>query len=172
MDRSREILDGLRRVGFRLNTGVDGSGFLLLAWGKASGYYFDVGASQLIIDGKIKLKNDAQISRFTQNGLEFADGSALDADVVVFATGYGDARTPLRNILGPELGARLKPIWGLDPEGEIQSAWRDLGIPRAWCMTGNFALCRFHSKHIALQIKAIEEGIFDEKRYSLQTPLE
>ncbi|KAI0294206.1 hypothetical protein BC826DRAFT_1012963 [Russula brevipes] len=156
MDRSREILDGLRRVGFRLNTGVDGSG----------GYYFDVGASQLIIDGKIKLKNDAQISRFTQNGLEFTDGSALDADVVVFATGYGDARTPLRNILGPELGARLKPIWGLDPEGEIQSAWRDLGIPRAWCMTGNFALCRFHSKHIAL--RAFPEFIL---AYSIRVPL-
>ena len=49
----------------------------------------DVGASQLIIDGKIKLKNDSQISRFTKNGLEFADGSTLDADTVVFATGYG-----------------------------------------------------------------------------------
>ena len=59
--------------------------------------------------------------------------------------------------------------------------------------TGNFALCRFHSTHIALrelpqffllltrvsvcdtvlpEIKAIEEKIFDEKRYSLETPLE
>ena len=47
----------------------------------------DVGASQLIIDGKIKLKNDAQIARFTPTGLEFEDGSTLDADVVVFATG-------------------------------------------------------------------------------------
>jgi len=168
----KETLDGLRRVGFRLNTGIDGSGFILLAWSKAGGYYFDVGASQLIIDGKIKLKNDAQIARFTQTGLEFEDGSTLDADVVVFATGYGDARDPMRSILGPELGARLKPIWGLDPEGEIKGAWRDIGIPRAWCMMGNFALCRFHSTHIALQIKAIEEGIFDEKRYSLETTFE
>jgi hypothetical protein len=36
----RETLDGLRRVGFRLNMGIDGSGFILLAWSKASGYYF------------------------------------------------------------------------------------------------------------------------------------
>jgi hypothetical protein len=36
----RETLDGLRRVGFRLNTGIDGSGFILLAWSKAGGYYF------------------------------------------------------------------------------------------------------------------------------------
>jgi hypothetical protein len=48
----------------------------------------DVGASKMIIDGKIKLKNDAQISHFTEKGLEFEDGSTLDADVVVFATGW------------------------------------------------------------------------------------
>jgi hypothetical protein len=47
----------------------------------------DVGASQLIIDGKIKLKNDARIARFLPKGLEFDDGSTLDADAVVFATG-------------------------------------------------------------------------------------
>src|SRR6267154_4001259 len=37
---TRETLDGLRRVGFRLNTGIDDTGFLLLVWTKASGYYF------------------------------------------------------------------------------------------------------------------------------------
>ena len=126
----------------------------------------DVGASQMIIDGKIKLKNDAQISRFTEKGLEFDDGSTLDADAVVFATGWvklvhvhpfillfsmvtmmdssftthirslGEARDPMRKILGPEAGARLKQIWGLDAEGEIKGAWRDIGLPRLWCMIG------------------------------------
>jgi len=125
----------------------------------------DVGASQMIIDGKIKLKNDAQISRFTEKGLAFEDGSTLDADTVVFATGWvklihvhhfiyfsmvtltdlcftthmrslGEARDPMRKILGPEAGARLKTIWGLDAEGEIQGAWRDIGLPRLWCMIG------------------------------------
>ena len=80
----------------------------------------------------------------------------------------------MRGILGPEVGARLKPIWGLDAEGEIRGAWRDVGIPRVWYMmgesylsprkrsesrlpgrarsaAGNFALCRFHSKHLALR---------------------
>jgi len=42
----------------------------------------------------------------------------------------------MRSIIGPELGARLKPIWGLDSEGEIKGAWRDIGVPRAWCMMG------------------------------------
>ena len=47
----------------------------------------DVGASQLLIDGKIKLKNDSRIRRFTKTGFEFEDGSTVDADVVMFATG-------------------------------------------------------------------------------------
>jgi hypothetical protein len=43
---SREILDGLREVGFRTNLGIDGTGFGLLAWSKAGGYY--LGASSHI----------------------------------------------------------------------------------------------------------------------------
>lgn len=48
----------------------------------------DVGACQKIIDGEIKVKNDTQIERFTKTGLKFADGSEVQADVVMFATGY------------------------------------------------------------------------------------
>lgn len=71
---------------------------------KAGGYYLgkfsrasikrshhsslDVGTSQLIIDGKIKLKSNGPIASFTPTGLLFKDGSTLDASVVVFATGY------------------------------------------------------------------------------------
>jgi len=47
----------------------------------------DVGGSQYVIDGKIKLKSDAALEGFTETGLKFADGSELPADVVVFCTG-------------------------------------------------------------------------------------
>jgi Flavin-binding monooxygenase-like len=47
----------------------------------------DVGTSQHIIDGHIKVKSGTSISEFTERGLKFADGSELEADVVVFATG-------------------------------------------------------------------------------------
>lgn len=47
----------------------------------------DTGASQLIIDGKIKLKNDSLFQSFTPTGLKFEDGSEIPADVVVYATG-------------------------------------------------------------------------------------
>jgi hypothetical protein len=47
----------------------------------------DVGASQLVIDVKIKLKNDSHIDRFTETCIKFQNGTELPADVVVFATG-------------------------------------------------------------------------------------
>ena len=49
----------------------------------------DVGASSLIADGLIKLKAESEIESFTQHGLKFKDGTEIQTDVVVFATGYG-----------------------------------------------------------------------------------
>ncbi|KAF7323963.1 Flavin-containing monooxygenase [Mycena kentingensis (nom. inval.)] len=165
----KEILEGLKRVGFRVNMGVMDAGANINVWSRGGGYYIDVGASQLIIDGKIKLKNDSQFESFTQTGLKFENGSELEADVVVFATGLGDAREGIRKLCGDAVADRCPPIWGLDAEGEINGAWRDLGSKGLWYMMGNLALSRFHSKHLALQIKAMEEGIWDGTRYSIGT---
>ncbi|KAG1721001.1 hypothetical protein EDB19DRAFT_2044478 [Suillus lakei] len=126
-DADKELLDGLRKRGFKLTLGDNDSGFPPMALKKAGGYYLDVGASQMIIDGKIKLKSDGPISRFTQTGLLFEDGSTLDADVVVFATGYADTQHPYRALLPESLHDKLYPIWGLDKEGELNSAWREVG---------------------------------------------
>ncbi|RDB27058.1 putative indole-3-pyruvate monooxygenase YUCCA3 [Hypsizygus marmoreus] len=161
----KPILDGLRARGFMLNDGILGTGFGLLAWDHAGGYYLDTGASQLIADGKIKLKSGSNIERLTETGLKFEDGSELAADVIIFATGLGDSRAQLRKVCGDAVADAAKPVWGLDDEGEIKGVWRDLGVKGLWCMLGNLALCRFHSKHVALQIKAMEEGVFGE-RYS------
>ena len=141
----------------------------------------------MIIDGKIKLKNDSVIKEFTKTGLRFENGSTLDADLVVFATGLGDSRDGFRKIIGEELCSKVKQIWGLDGDGELNGAWRDIGVENLWCMTGNLAMCRYHSRHVALrkclssvsslrcgidgrertEIKAIKEGLFT-KRYSLE----
>ncbi|KAG5641535.1 hypothetical protein DXG03_004810 [Asterophora parasitica] len=162
----KDLLDGLRSRGFLLNDGIHGTGFGLLSWSRYGGFYLDTGASSLIADGKIKLKSGSAIKQFTERGLEFEDGTILDADTVIFATGLGDSRSHVGKVCGEEVEKRLKPLWGLDAEGEINGAWRDLGVKGIWSMLGNLALSRFHSKHVALQIKAIEEGVFGE-RYSL-----
>ena len=61
---------------------------------RGSGYYIDVGAVQLLVDGKVKLRSGKglEIKRFEKNGVELNDGTKLDADLVVLATGYGSVR--------------------------------------------------------------------------------
>ncbi|KAI6046376.1 FAD/NAD(P)-binding domain-containing protein, partial [Pisolithus marmoratus] len=170
-EADRGILDGLRKVGFKLNMGDDDSGPVQLIWKRGGGFYFDVGASQKIIDRKIKLKSNGSIARFTPSGLLFEDGSTLDADVVIFATGYADRRTAYLRLLPNHLHDAIRPLWGLDEEGELYSVAREVGgrgpqapqVAGLWAMSGNWALCRFHSKHVALQIKAYEEGIFGQR---------
>ncbi|KIK03022.1 hypothetical protein K443DRAFT_677178 [Laccaria amethystina LaAM-08-1] len=159
----KDIIEGLHKIGFRTNKGYKDSGLLLTVWQKAGGYYLDVGGSQYLIDGKIKLKNDSQIAGFTERGLKFDNGSELAADVVVFCTGLTDAHYGIRRICGDGVADKCKPLWGMDEEGEINGCWKDLGVPGLWYIMGNLALCRFYSKTIALQIKAMEEGLFSTR---------
>ncbi|KAJ3868061.1 hypothetical protein EV359DRAFT_33047 [Lentinula novae-zelandiae] len=162
---SRELIEGLSKRGFRVNKGIEGTGAMVLYLTIGSGYYLDTGAAQLIIDGKIKLKNDSLLQSFTPTGLKFEDGSEISADVVVYATGYGNARSVIRKICGDEIGDKCKDAWGLNAEGEMRGSWRDMGVPGLWYAMGNFSMDRSHSKYLALQIKAMEENCFGP-RYS------
>jgi len=165
-DADKELLDGLTRRGFKINFGDEGSGLVFLNVTRAGGYYMDHGASQLIVDGKIKLKSDSVLERFTKHGVLFEDGSQLEADVVIFATGFSDFRNSIREICGDEITDGLNELGGLNEEYETNSFWRHCGVDNLWFMTGSLAVGRHHSKHLALQIKAIKEGVFG-KRYSL-----
>ncbi|KAH9947038.1 FAD/NAD-P-binding domain-containing protein [Amylocystis lapponica] len=158
IEEDKELLDGLRKVGFKLYKGKDDTGFIYLAMTRGGGYYLDVGVSKLIVDGKIKLKNDSQIERFTKTGLKFDDGSELDADVVLWATGFDSPVSTIAKLCGEKIASQILPIWNVNQEGELQSAWRWLGVPNLWFMMGNLAWCRYHSRHLALQIKAQLEG--------------
>ncbi|KAI0688446.1 FAD/NAD-P-binding domain-containing protein [Cytidiella melzeri] len=153
------ILKGLDKRGFRMHFGDEDSGLMVMVLERLGGYYLDVGASQKIIDGDIKLKSDPKgISQFTETGIKSGDGSELKADVVLFATGYGDPREPIRKILGPELGKKLPQIWGLPKEGEVPGCWKELNIPNCWLIMGNFAMCRFYSKRLALPFVEDDNG--------------
>jgi putative flavoprotein involved in K+ transport len=155
----RELLDGLEVAGFRTNLGVDGRGAAESYVRRAGGYYIDIGCSQLIIDGKVKLKGDAAIERITPTGVRFEDGVHVDADVIVLATGYLDPSHTTRALFGDAVADRLRPVMGPDAEGEIGCLYRDSGQPGYWIMAGNFAACRNYSKYLALKIKALQEGL-------------
>lgn len=126
---------------------------------RGGGYYLDVGASQLIADGKIKIKQGQEIEKITAHGVVFEDGQELRADEIVFATGYGNMRETMGTIFGDEESEKVGDVWGFDHEGEVRGMWRPSGHKGFWFMGGNLALSRFHSRCLALQLLAREKGI-------------
>jgi hypothetical protein len=137
-EMDKDTLAGLEKAGFALDKGPDDAGLLMKYYQRGGGYYIDVGASQLIIDGKIRIKQGSEISEVTEYGLKFADGTQLEADEIVFATGYMNMRTEARSIFGDELADRVNDIWGFDQEGEMRAIWRNSGHPGFWFMGGEF----------------------------------
>jgi putative flavoprotein involved in K+ transport len=159
--RDADLLERLESAGFALDYGEDGSGLFMKYLRRGGGYYIDVGASDLIAEGKIKVKQGVGITRFTRDGLEFDDGSTLPADIVVLATGYDNMRESARRLFGDEVADRVTPVWGLDRDGELRTMWRRSGHPGLWFMGGNLHQARHYSKMLALQIKAVEEGLIE-----------
>lgn len=160
-DYDRELLSGLKKAGFNVDMGYDGSGFLMKYYRRGGGYYLDVGASQLIIDGKIKMKQGRQIDHLETDGLVFDDGSKLTADIIVLATGYLNMKSTATKIFGSRVSDRLKEAWGLDEDNELNAMYRPSGHPHFWYMGGNLAHCRSYSLPLALQIKANLLGIYE-----------
>lgn len=154
----KELLDGLREVGFELTDGVNGSGLLGLGIGRGGGFYIDKGCSRLIASRQIALKH-GEVSRFTATGVVYSDETEAPADVVVFATGFPNMRDTIRPIVGDEVADRLTTVWGFDEQGEINGVFRPSGHRRLWFMAGGFQQSRWGSMLLALQIKAAEEGI-------------
>ncbi|KAF2839693.1 putative flavin-containing monooxygenase YUCCA3 [Patellaria atrata CBS 101060] len=156
----KDLLIGLQKAGFAVDSGIGGAGILSNYYRQGGGYYIDVGCSELIAAGKIRaMRSENGISGFDEKHLILADGRKLDADVVVLATGYENMRTSLRKTLGDEIADQCKDVWGMDEEGEFNAMWRPSGHPGVWYMGGNLLLCRSNSRSLALQIKGIELGL-------------
>jgi len=153
-----KLIGDLNKVGFKTNLGHMDTGIGGLYLTRGGGYYIDVGVCQSIIDGKIGLKQGSEIVAYEKNGLKFGDGSSLEVDAVVLATGWGDFNPYAEKILGPE-AKRIGPIWGHDQEGELRGNWRPTGHPALWNMLGPISLARYFSKKLALQLKARLEGL-------------
>ena len=162
-----EFYERLGKSGFLLSHGEDESGFFLAYWRRASGYYIDVGGSELIIQGEIGLRT-GEIAAIEPEGVRMADGELLPADLIVYATGYRPMSEWAARLISPEVEARIGPCWGLgsgmrgDPgpwEGELRNMWKPTRQPNLWFQGGNLAQARFHSLHLALQLKARMEGL-------------
>jgi hypothetical protein len=136
-DANPEYFDKFEAQGFKTERHGDLWGMMYDHEGK---HFFDVGNGRLIADGHVKVKSDALPVAYTETGLEFSDGSHVDADVIVFATGYkSDLKNSARRIVGPEIAEGLEEFWQCDQEGETRGAWRDTG--RMSTSSVRIALC-------------------------------
>ena len=155
----KELLEGLARVGFKLDFGDGGTGWQFKYLTRGGGYYFNVGCSDLIARGDIKLKQFADIETFVAGGARINNGDTIAADLIVLATGYKPQEHLVRQLFGDEVTARVGPIWGFGEAQELRNMYTRTGQPGLWFIAGSLAQCRINSKYLALQIKAIEEGL-------------
>ncbi|KAB5513326.1 hypothetical protein GE09DRAFT_1267106, partial [Coniochaeta sp. 2T2.1] len=165
----KDLLVGLDKAGFALNLGLDEAGMVFQFLETASGVYMDVGASQLIIDGRIKVVR-GEVAQVTERGVVLADGTSLPADDIVFATGYDDMDGYLRRLYGGAVADRLGRVGGLNEEGEMRNNPRT-DVPRFFIVAGNVARSRLLSKQVALLIQAEEEGLLEEEGGKFIFPL-
>jgi len=155
----KELLDGLERVGFKLDFGDDSTGWQFKYLTRGGGYYFNVGCSDLVASGAIKLLQFSDIDAFTAEGARMKNRETITADLIVLATGYKPQEHMVRKLLGEDVAARVGPIWGFGDGQELRNMYARTGQPGLWFIAGSLAQCRINSKYLALQIKAIEEGL-------------
>ncbi|MDA9164492.1 NAD(P)/FAD-dependent oxidoreductase [Alphaproteobacteria bacterium] len=156
----KPLLDKLKKVGFNLEFGEDGTGWQFKYLTRGGGYYFNVGASDLIADGKIDVIQFSDILAFTYSGIKMKSGDHHDIDLMVTATGYKGQEHVVEELFGKSVVENIGPIWGFDDQRqELRNMWMQTKQPGLWFHAGSLAQCRIFSKFLALQIKAIQDGI-------------
>ena len=158
----------LEKAGFWHDWGDDGSGLFMKYLRRGSGYYIDVGASELVADGKIKLKSRVDVTEIKPKSVVLSDGSELPADLIVYATGYGSMNGWAAQLISKDVADKVGKCWGLgsattkDPgpwEGELRNMWKPTQQDHLWFHGGNLHQSRHYSQFLSLQLKARMEGI-------------
>lgn len=166
--RDADLYGRLEKAGFMLDFGDDGSGLFMKYLRRGSGYYIDVGASELVANGSVKLKSHNNIERVNPKSVTLTDGTELEADLLVYATGYGSMNHWLADLISPEVADRVGKVWGLgsgttkDPgpwEGELRNMWKPTQQKQLWIHGGNLHQSRHYSQFLSLQLKARYEGL-------------
>ncbi|KAM0550293.1 hypothetical protein ACHAPJ_008963 [Fusarium lateritium] len=157
-DLDRPLLEALNAKGLRTWRGQRGTGGATLGQTRNGGFYFDAGACEHIVNGNIKVES-GYIEKFTEDKTILSGGREREFDLIVFATGFTNTIDSIRSTLGDKIADNVTPIWGIDDEGEFKTAYRETGVPNLWLMVGYLPYTRFHSKLLAMRLKAIKEGI-------------
>jgi putative flavoprotein involved in K+ transport len=158
-EEDKELLDRLQAVGFKLHWGPNGTGIIGAHMSGVDSYQIDIGASGLIADGAIALKQGVEVVEIVNGDtVVFSDGSTQRADLIVFATGYHQFWGHIAPALGAA-AAKIDKAYGRAADGEYANTWRRSAQPGLWFGTGFIRIARFYSSFTAMLIKAIEEGL-------------
>ncbi|KIK51598.1 hypothetical protein GYMLUDRAFT_78103 [Collybiopsis luxurians FD-317 M1] len=157
-DREKGLIEGLRKAGMQVDMGPNNAGVLGLAYTRYAGT--DIGCGEKIISGQVKVKSGVLIQKFTHDSVVFEDGSSVEADVVILATGYHNMNETLRELLGNKVVDQTPsiPTTPLDEEGELSAGYRPTGHPGLWFAPGSFPNSRLCSKYLGIQIQAMSLG--------------
>lgn len=167
-EEDSDFYDALADAGFQTDFGDDDSGMFLKYLRRGSGYYINVGASELVIGGQVPVHSGTTIKEVTENAVTLDDGTILPADVIILATGYGSMNGWVEKIISKEAADTVGKVWGLgsdtakDPgpwEGELRNMWKPTQIPNLWFHGGNLHQSRHYSRYMSLQLKARYEGM-------------
>jgi putative flavoprotein involved in K+ transport len=154
-----ELLEKLTAIGFKLDFGEDGTGWQFKYLTRGGGYYFNVGCSDLVASGAIRLLQFAEIDGLVAEGARLKKGTTAPADLIVLSTGYKGQEFLMRKLFGEDVAARVGPIWGFGEGQELRNMYVRTHQAGLYFIAGSLAQCRINSKYLALQIKAIEEGL-------------
>ncbi|HET9480858.1 MAG TPA: NAD(P)/FAD-dependent oxidoreductase, partial [Candidatus Polarisedimenticolia bacterium] len=166
--RDADLYRRLEERGFMHDFGEDGTGLFLKYLRRGSGYYIDVGASELVANGDIKLVSGVEVSEIKEHSLVLTDGTELAADLIVYATGYGSMNGWAAELISQEVADKVGKCWGLgsgtrkDPgpwEGELRNMWKPTRQEGLWFHGGNLHQSRHYSQYLSLQLKARMEGL-------------
>jgi putative flavoprotein involved in K+ transport len=173
-EQDADFYAALEAAGFDLDFGDDDSGLFLKYLRRGSGYYIDIGASELVAKGAIRLVR-GQVDHLTEHAVVLTDGTELEADAVVYATGYGSMNGWAARLISQDVADAVGKCWGLgsdttkDPgpwQGELRNMWKPTRQDNLWFHGGNLHQSRHYSRYLAMQLKARMEGI-DTPVYAL-----
>ncbi|MEP1206152.1 MAG: NAD(P)/FAD-dependent oxidoreductase [Rhizobiaceae bacterium] len=160
-EERRDYYDKLSKAGFTLDFAEDGTGLGMKYRRTASGYYIDVGAAEMVMDGRIKVSSGQGVSHLSAKTVHLENGDTLQADAVVYATGYGDMTDWVAKLIDRETADRVGPCWGYgsntkgDPGpwiGELRNMWVPTAQDGLWFTGGNLSQARYYSRLLALQL--------------------
>ena len=179
-----ELHEGLIAAGYRLDFGPNGTGVFAKSATEGGGFYINMGAAELVINGDVSIRY-ATVSRLQEDGIVIVDQDTqqeefLQADVIVYATGFHTMDSWVADLCGEEISNRMGRTWGLgygkrphkDPgpwEGELRNMWKPTTVEGLWFHGGNLAQSRHYSRFLALQLAARYLG-FDTPVHGIPNP--